>query len=338
MKYCTLTLLALCVFLVTSARPADIYQSEIPASIAGKTKSAQELRLQNKLADAQAALEPITKQYPDYFLARYNLGLTYSAQRDNAAAIEELKRAQQINIDRQLGEPTIYNALGWAYLQNGNYDQALSEFKLAQQPDVFTKLNAESQNKVLNNTGLAWAHLGHPDTATQFFGKAAAIQPADHANGSGTVSTGQDSKLSPELRRQLVAVLRSYLPERDLYVETIPANKLANATKELREKNIVIEDEIVALLDATVTGSAEKAMLFGLKGVYYRTSLQSRGPKTDFIPYSSLISMSFTTAKFQEVAIGPKDIFVVAGSSMTPKKLIDILNGVRAAISAKSVE
>jgi tetratricopeptide (TPR) repeat protein len=176
MKYALATMSSLLAF-VTMGLPlavysADTYQHEVPDVVASKTQQARQLRLENKPDQALAILEPLAKQNPNAFLVHYNLGMAYAAKNDWPAAISELQNAKQINLTNHLQEPTIYNSLGWSYLQSGSYKQALSEFEQAQQPEVFEKLTAESQRKVLNNTGLTWAYLGQPDKATEFYAKA----------------------------------------------------------------------------------------------------------------------------------------------------------------------
>src|SRR5205807_8400741 len=159
------------------ASAADMYQLKVPTEIVKKTKQAQQLRLSNKPEAARLLLEPIAESNRGYFLVHYNLGLTYAAQGDWASAIKELKYAKQIDVDEKLSEPTIYNTLGWSYLQAGAYDRALGEFTLAQQPETFKKLNPQAQRKVLINTGLTYAYLGQPEKAMDFYAKANATTP-----------------------------------------------------------------------------------------------------------------------------------------------------------------
>ncbi len=382
---------ALCMIIGGVALSADIYQSEVPDAIAKKTKEAQELRLQNKLADARAILESVVKEYPNYFLGHYNLGLTYGAQNENDAATAELERAQQINLDRKLGEPTIYNALGWIYFENSQYPKARAQFEMAMQPEIFPKLNSDSQRKVLNNLGLTWAHLGEPVKATQFFEMAAKLQTpestvptaaADATSGKvppstvveqvrSAVASGKSEERSrafqafehsvgfeippvvwqqittaadvdrllagvqrpsipQDMSKLLVDVLHSYLPQNDLYVDRIPLHKLNNALRELR-KSFPVNDDPKGLLNATVFGSGDDCMLFGLKGIYFRTSwARSRGPKTDYIPYQKLATMTVRPYKTSEISLGSRDVFDVAPSSISQTKLVDILNSIRA--------
>ena len=103
--------------------------------------------------------------------------MAYAAQSDWSSAIKELEYAKQIDVDEKLSEPTIYNTLGWSYLQAGAYDRALGEFTLAQQPETFKKLNPQAQRKVLINTGLTYAYLGQPEKAMDFYAKANATTP-----------------------------------------------------------------------------------------------------------------------------------------------------------------
>jgi len=147
----------------------------LPKAVNAQVLKAQSLRLHDQPAQARALLEPIVRKYPSNYLARYNLGLTYSALKDNSPAVAELSAAKKLNIDQHLGEPTIYNSLGWAQFQSGDYQAALKEFTTARSPEVFNKLPAASQRKVLNNTGLAYAYLGQSKEAEKLYKSAAAV-------------------------------------------------------------------------------------------------------------------------------------------------------------------
>lgn len=162
-------------------------ESEFPEVIVTGVRKARDLRLQDKPDEAQAILEPIGEKYPSYFPARYNLGLAYAAQNDTDAALRELNAAKKIKIDYGWKDATIYNSLGWVYLESGDYDAALEEFSLALQPTNFSQLNPTSQRKVLNNTALAYAYLGKPGDAAKYFDLAEKVKlTATQPSSSGS--------------------------------------------------------------------------------------------------------------------------------------------------------
>ena len=53
----------------------------------------------------------------------------------------------------------VYNSLGWAYLQSGDYEHAVQEFQLAKDPAVYSTLSPASRQKVDNNLSLAESYL-----------------------------------------------------------------------------------------------------------------------------------------------------------------------------------
>ena len=153
----------------------DRYQPIIPKATADRVKQAQALRLAGQPQKALEILKPIVAANPDYFLARYNLGLTFIAVDQPKDGIAQLETAQRINVSQNLGEPTIYNSLGWAYLRQGNYKAASVEFKSAQTPQVFQQLSPEGQRKVLNNAGLTASFSGQADTAVLLYKQAVKV-------------------------------------------------------------------------------------------------------------------------------------------------------------------
>jgi hypothetical protein len=143
----------------------------------------------------------------------------------------------------------------------------------------------------------------------------------------------RDPRVPQDFRARLRVVLESYLPEPDLhFAPNIPDRKLRNAlerTKDVRAAN----DTVVALLDTTVLGSAKESLIFGLRGIYYRTSwTRSKGLRVNFIPYEKLAVTPISLVDRYEVSIGPDQGFTVAGSSIEAVKLRDILNSVRAVL------
>jgi tetratricopeptide (TPR) repeat protein len=375
---------------------ADRYQLDMPADVVSKTSQARQLRLENHFAESEDLLEPIVRRYPNYFLAHYDLGLAYEEQKKESAAIEELERAKQLNIELMLREPTIYNSLGWAYLQDKQYTKALAEFELARSPEVFALLDSESQQKVLNNEGLTQAYLGQPSKAADLFMSASKVvsqNTSDKSRDQGVAALGASAAILDQLRAalksgssadldtayrtletairfnipfevrnavrtqndlqtlfdnirspslpsefdsRLIGVLSSCLPEPDLYVGgtkgTIPAKHLSNALR-LMSKSGSVNDEVVGLLNATIIGNSRDFMLFGHKGLYFRTShFRTRGPQNASIPYLRLTTWLVMKKALSEVAIGPEDTFSVAGSSMSAEKLAKVLNGIRAIV------
>jgi tetratricopeptide (TPR) repeat protein len=89
------------------------------------------------------------------FLARYNLGVACSSASQPVAAIEQFKIAKRLMDEQNIKDGTIHNSLGWAYMQAGDYANALQELRLARVPQVYAKLSEIAKRQVDNNLALA---------------------------------------------------------------------------------------------------------------------------------------------------------------------------------------
>jgi Tfp pilus assembly protein PilF len=94
------------------------------------------------------------------FLARYNLGIACSSASQHIAAIEQFKIAKRMMDEQNFKDGTIHNSLGWAYLQSGDYPNAVQQFRLAREPAVYAKLSEITRRQVDNNLAIAESHLG----------------------------------------------------------------------------------------------------------------------------------------------------------------------------------
>ena len=93
------------------------------------------------------------------FLARYNLGLACSSASQHVAAIEQFKIAKRLMDEQNVKDGTIHNSLGWAYLQSGDYPNALQQFRLAREPAVYAKLSEMTRRQVDNNLAIAESYM-----------------------------------------------------------------------------------------------------------------------------------------------------------------------------------
>jgi Tfp pilus assembly protein PilF len=92
-------------------------------------------------------------------LARYNLGVACSSASQHVAAIEQFKIAKRLMDEHNVQDGTIHNSLGWAYLQSGDYPNALQQFRLAREPAVYAKLSEITKRQVDNNLVLAESYV-----------------------------------------------------------------------------------------------------------------------------------------------------------------------------------
>jgi Tfp pilus assembly protein PilF len=94
------------------------------------------------------------------FLARYNLGMACSSANQHLAAIEQFKIALRLMEEQKVRDGVLHNSLGWAYLQSGDYANAVKQFRLAREPALYGKLTELIKRQVDTNLALAEAHLG----------------------------------------------------------------------------------------------------------------------------------------------------------------------------------
>jgi Flp pilus assembly protein TadD len=93
------------------------------------------------------------------FLARYNLGVACSSADQPVAAIEQFKIAKRLMDEQNVKDGAIHNSLGWAYLQAGDYENAIHEFRQARIPALYFKLSEMARRQVDNNLALAESYL-----------------------------------------------------------------------------------------------------------------------------------------------------------------------------------
>jgi Tfp pilus assembly protein PilF len=93
------------------------------------------------------------------FLARYNLGVACSSASQHVAAIEQFKIATRLMDEQNVRNGTVHNSLGWAYLQTGDYTNAIHQFRLAREPAVYAKLSEITKRQVDNNLALAESYM-----------------------------------------------------------------------------------------------------------------------------------------------------------------------------------
>jgi tetratricopeptide (TPR) repeat protein len=98
-------------------------------------------------------------------LVRYNLGMACSSASQHVAAIEQFKIAQRLMDEQNVRDGALHNSLGWAYLQAGDYRNAIQQFRIAREPALYAKLTELTKRQVDTNLALAEARLGTPSAA-----------------------------------------------------------------------------------------------------------------------------------------------------------------------------
>jgi len=129
----------------------------------------------------------------------------------------------------------------------------------------------------------------------------------------------------------LLPLLRGCLPQRDLHVAPdIPDKKLANACQTCR---VPQGERILALIDATVFGSAKNALLFGREGIYYHNDWSSKVAGPGLVPYIEFPQRRFQRESWAEVGLDRGQFFNRSGSQATSQKVVEMLLAVRQALT-----
>lgn len=131
------------------------------------------------------------------------------------------------------------------------------------------------------------------------------------------------------LKNELYAWFASHAYKDGFYVHpAIPDSKLSHATEQF---TIDYEEEIVALVDFTIFGSASDFLAFGLQGIYYHNAWGAKQDGFHFISYVEFPHRIFsqTKALADYVSLDKGDSLWCVGSDLKQKDIVVILNGVK---------
>ena len=136
----------------------------------------------------------------------------------------------------------------------------------------------------------------------------------------------------PARDERILAALRSFLPQNDLYVAPdIPQKKLANAWAAC---SIPPDERVLGLVNCTVLGSAKNALVFGNRAAYFHNDWTT-SPRQGVVAYKEFPSRVFGNAGVTEVSLGGNDKLNVAGSSCSKETVIALLRAVAYAIAGQ---
>lgn len=110
----------------------------------------------------------------------------------------------------------------------------------------------------------------------------------------------------------------------------------SDGSKQLRNAranmNVPVDETALGLLNATFSGDGTEGMLFGTRGIYYRTSwLRRDGPEVAFVSYDDLAERSLRRNGAYEVSLDRGQYFVTAKSQVSSQQLVDVLERIQAA-------
>ncbi len=133
---------------------------------------AQALRVAGHPAEAEAALLQILAKWPNDYRATYVLGLAYSDEKKSDLAIATFRKASELREQTGSKDYTIYNTLGWEYLQRGDTANAKAQFQKGVDAKDF--LSKASYARVANNLALVHMSEGNPSKSRPLLQDAAA--------------------------------------------------------------------------------------------------------------------------------------------------------------------
>jgi tetratricopeptide (TPR) repeat protein len=145
---------------------------------------ARSLRMAGRLDEAERLLGGALARNPGDYMAQYNMGLVYEARAAKLVqtpgpqrvallrrSADWLEKALATRVRGSIDEYTVYNTLGYVYLQLG--DVASADRVLKQGVPFASRLSETSRAKFNANLGYLASLKGQPRAASSYFDKAA---------------------------------------------------------------------------------------------------------------------------------------------------------------------
>ncbi len=135
--------------------------------------------------------------------------------------------------------------------------------------------------------------------------------------------------INAKQKTALKQILHRHITEGFYIAPNIPPSKLANARRACFTPP---DEEVFALVDSTVFGSAENSLLIGSSGVFFRNDWAGRSPGRHFLSYAEFQDAVFIKNNSYEVSIDGLN-FDVSGSPMSKEAVINLLLSVQKVIT-----
>ena len=127
----------------------------------------------------------------------------------------------------------------------------------------------------------------------------------------------------------LLNVLMGFVSSDYWVLDNIPEKKLQN----VRRYPVDPTDEILAVIDTTVFGSAKCGMAFGLKGLYWKNDWETKTNR-NFVAWGELCKSSKKIRGLKDnMSLLPGGVFNLSGSSVRAHDLTKLIQECIAAIS-----
>ena len=132
---------------------------------------AKQLRLNGDTAQSTQIVRGVLAKNPRDFRANYTKGLLELDQGASAAAVSTLNSAIAGLKGKPAPDPTIYNTLGYALMNQGRLDEAARAFQKGYA--ARGSLSRDSQQKLLNNMSLLYRLKGDQASSKAYLSLAA---------------------------------------------------------------------------------------------------------------------------------------------------------------------
>lgn len=156
-----------------------------------------------------------------------------------------------------------------------------------------------------------------------------------NARNAGASQSAKEGTRRPPQREEILAFVRDFARtgtggKRDgLYVfPNIPDRKISNA----RASCGIVNQEILALIDGTVFGSAKNALVITQKTVFVHNDWGSLASGTHSVPMAELLEDDVNIPSKNEVVISPGVSFNTSGCSMNPADIAVLIIGLCALV------
>ncbi len=168
------------------------------------------------------------------------------------------------------------------------------------------------------------AHPSGPDASKwicEFCGRTNRVAPEPAPD----LVVAEASEPEPRGPTDVRAALIPFAHLDDFFVgDAIPSDKL---NKAMASCSCPADEEIVALADLTVFGSAKNCVLFTDRGIYYRNDRSGKQPGTFFKAYADM-KVGDEDGGSTEVSVGAGGYIDTSGSALSKGKMTEILEAV----------
>jgi len=155
-----------------------------------------------------------------------------------------------------------------------------------------------------------------------------ALSPVETARNTGPSQAAKDGAKSLPQREDILSVVRSFASSgpggtrNDLYIfPNIPDRKASNA----RVSCGIVNQEILALINSTLFGSAKHALVITQKTIYVHNDWAGLTPGAHSVPMEELSEDDVTIPRTHEIVISPGVSFNTSGCSMNPADIADLI-------------